>query len=693
MLFAILNRSQFVLIALLLTAIASFSLVTSSGCSGKKAANNKMNSEDQEASVPFPNADFFEKLGSDNGLETHWFFSDPVFVVSGQPARLFSSPIGKGNEAMIAEILGRTLSFPFNLEKLERFVIADAEPRSVQISAPLAAPLAPESSDSNVEKNNESQNESAQNNGDKNVDNTPKNVLIRRRTIQLTFLEPIQKADFLAPLLPVEPEKREEMLKSIIRTSGASEYYDLTPPNFSIPSQSIVIFPNDRTVILAEGLRSDIESMFSDKSAKSGAIERLKRIDLAANDLVLVVSLEGNRVNPNLFGQILLDNGVSPQFISAFVKNLKAMTAMVNFSAAESKPILQLKYESLSDQGATELDEVVKGLLVLGQTTLLSMSDEVKQAFPIPVDFAISALKSTSLQLSGNHFDFSFNKFADFDKIVSEGLAKQKKAMAEMQIAMQEMQFQQQRMEQIRVLAGAMLQYYQQNEKFPADIRAEDGTPLLSWRVAMLPFFGADELYKKFKLDESWDGETNKLLLESMPNIFRPFSKEVKIPNTIIRFFNSPGTPFSNPELKPLDIKFPNTTLMLVSVSPNYAVEWTKPDSLAFDPDKMEEMFGPEFLGVTFAGQIAAARILPDSNPESATQKEDLKMLVLGLQPKIAPDGTTPEVPAPAETSPESAVPNTAAPVVAPVSPAPTPEAAVPNTAAPVAAPVSPDAN
>ncbi len=39
----------------------------------------------------------------------------------------------------------------------------------------------------------------------------------------------------------------------------------------------------------------------------------------------------------------------------------------------------------------------------------------------------------------------------------------------------------------------------------PPAIADKDGKPLLSWRVAILPYVEQQELYNKFKLDEPWD--------------------------------------------------------------------------------------------------------------------------------------------------------------------------------------------
>jgi len=51
----------------------------------------------------------------------------------------------------------------------------------------------------------------------------------------------------------------------------------------------------------------------------------------------------------------------------------------------------------------------------------------------------------------------------------------------------------------------------------PAAITDKDGKPLLSWRVAILPYSEHEKLYAKFHLDEPWDSPHNIALLDSMP--------------------------------------------------------------------------------------------------------------------------------------------------------------------------------
>jgi hypothetical protein len=72
----------------------------------------------------------------------------------------------------------------------------------------------------------------------------------------------------------------------------------------------------------------------------------------------------------------------------------------------------------------------------------------------------------------------------------------------------------------IKQIMLAMHNYHSANNSFPRDITDKDGKPLLSWRVAILPYIEQAELYNKFKLDEPWDSPHKKELLKEMPTSF-----------------------------------------------------------------------------------------------------------------------------------------------------------------------------
>ena len=78
----------------------------------------------------------------------------------------------------------------------------------------------------------------------------------------------------------------------------------------------------------------------------------------------------------------------------------------------------------------------------------------------------------------------------------------------------------------LKRIGEAFYLYHDDHRSFPRQaIDSAGGKPLLSWRVAILPYLGADNdevaknraLFKRFKLDEPWDGPNNVQLLAEMP--------------------------------------------------------------------------------------------------------------------------------------------------------------------------------
>jgi beta-lactamase regulating signal transducer with metallopeptidase domain len=54
----------------------------------------------------------------------------------------------------------------------------------------------------------------------------------------------------------------------------------------------------------------------------------------------------------------------------------------------------------------------------------------------------------------------------------------------------------------------------------PAAVVGPDGKTLHSWRVELLPYLGEQKLFDEYKLDEPWDSEHNKPLVERIPSIY-----------------------------------------------------------------------------------------------------------------------------------------------------------------------------
>ncbi len=98
----------------------------------------------------------------------------------------------------------------------------------------------------------------------------------------------------------------------------------------------------------------------------------------------------------------------------------------------------------------------------------------------------------------------------------------------------------------LKQIALAMINFSDANGFMPPPaICGKDGKPLLSWRVAILPYIEQGNLYNQFKLDEPWDSPNNKPLLARMPKIYAPIRGKTKQPySTFYQVFVGPGAPF-----------------------------------------------------------------------------------------------------------------------------------------------------
>src|SRR5207248_10367 len=81
------------------------------------------------------------------------------------------------------------------------------------------------------------------------------------------------------------------------------------------------------------------------------------------------------------------------------------------------------------------------------------------------------------------------------------------------------------------------------------EVRNGKPSGLLSWRVHLLPYLGEKALYNEFKLDEPWDGPTNRKLLARMPAVYASpeARKKAGEGKTFYRGFTAPGGIFEKP--------------------------------------------------------------------------------------------------------------------------------------------------
>ena len=547
--------------------------------------------------IPMPTADLLAALGPEkNNPLFQRLLPDSFFVLAGKPKDFLVSPVGMGNEWLSSLVIERMLQLPLIDPSHIEFVVQSLGfPVYVPVMIPNSEPPQPQI------------------------------VPIMRRSTALTLDVPVDETVFLTRILgPDGPDPA--LLK---RTAGTAEYYDLTPPNVIVPQRLAFAVLGERTIVFTEGTEEDITAVFSGTAPRSGVLERLKHTPIDGNELTLLASLEGLTVHPeawaNIVEQIGLMGGIPPHVISMFKQHLHAVTLSLRLSASEGQPVVSIHAESRDDSGAAAIMEAIQGLIINAQTTMATMNEEIKEMLPIPADFAISALNALSVDIQGSRVTAALNNFESLLPAIAEGI--HYRQSVEQYAELQERQY-----EKLELLSRLFMVYNERNGHFPSDIVDAEGKPLLSWRVAVLPLLGLEELYRQFNLDESWESEHNRELLDSMPTLFHPLTDEVALSQTVFRFFDSEGTPFSNRNLKAEDVVNPRGTLMFVKVLPGRAVEWTKPEPLEFHIDTLSDIVGNVLLGVTFLGVPFEADVLSPSDPQYENWKRDIEMLIKGTR-------------------------------------------------------------
>jgi hypothetical protein len=149
----------------------------------------------------------------------------------------------------------------------------------------------------------------------------------------------------------------------------------------------------------------------------------------------------------------------------------------------------------------------------------------------------------------------------------------------------------------LKQLGLALHNFHDANGAFPAQaITDPNGKPLLSWRVAILPYLEQGALYEQFHLDEPWDSPHNLSLLSQMPTVYQCPTEPPQVGSgmTTYQVIAGPGSLFDpqvakfvqtgqtqGVRLTDVTDGTSNTLMVIESSNP---VEWTKPDDIPYQP-------------------------------------------------------------------------------------------------------------
>lgn len=138
----------------------------------------------------------------------------------------------------------------------------------------------------------------------------------------------------------------------------------------------------------------------------------------------------------------------------------------------------------------------------------------------------------------------------------------------------------------LRQIGHAMQDYhYVYGRLPPAYVADEQGRPMHSWRVLLLPFLGEKKLYDEYRFDEPWNSPHNLALAERIPEVYRcRWDSGAPRNSTSYCVIVGAGTAFPGANsLSYASIGDGTSGTILAVEASESGIIWTEPRDLSFD--------------------------------------------------------------------------------------------------------------
>jgi prepilin-type processing-associated H-X9-DG protein len=268
---------------------------------------------------------------------------------------------------------------------------------------------------------------------------------------------------------------------------------------------------------------------------------------------------------------------------------------------APPKLSLDVRVQSKDEDSAAALRGLVmNGIQILGQKA------NIPEAKPAEREATEAIIRLITPQVKGDQLVLSHVQTdADVQKLLQ--------ALVPMVQAARTAHGRTQSGNNLKQIAIALHNHHDVHTSFPPQaIRSKEGKPLLSWRVAILPYLEGGNLYQQFRLDEPWDSEHNKALIAQMPPVFASPALSQALQAKGMTTYLAPLSRKPPAIFKPAEagaeeppageemifddpagtklqriVDGTSNTILLMEANPKAAVIWTKPDDLVIDEKKL----------------------------------------------------------------------------------------------------------
>jgi hypothetical protein len=133
------------------------------------------------------------------------------------------------------------------------------------------------------------------------------------------------------------------------------------------------------------------------------------------------------------------------------------------------------------------------------------------------------------------------------------------------------------------------------NGKFPSPVMVHKSGKQYSWRIAILPYIGEQELYDKYDFNQEWDSPHNQEVTAHMPDVFRSDSDDKDSTNTSWFMLSGPDGIFDGENAKGFAQITDGTSNTIIAVEAKRNVHWAKPEDIQIDAKRGLPQLGGYF--------------------------------------------------------------------------------------------------
>ena len=140
------------------------------------------------------------------------------------------------------------------------------------------------------------------------------------------------------------------------------------------------------------------------------------------------------------------------------------------------------------------------------------------------------------------------------------------------------------------IMLGLHVYYDCCKSLLPAYSTDQNGKPLHSWRVLILPYIEQSALYEQIRLDEPWDSEYNQQFHDKMPSAYHCLSARDSTRKSGLTSYMrvvGPGTTTDGPDMVSFDEVKAHLSKIVALVEVYPTVNWMAPVDIS--PDELAE--------------------------------------------------------------------------------------------------------